>query len=65
LDHSLKTTELIRFRVGDGPRLADVIVSTIKEAENVVPLLLGLKKKTSRAVNVRFSGYDLLSNSNT
>ena len=48
-----KTTKLTRLQVGDGPISAKVIVSTIKEAENVVLLLLEMKK-TNRVVNVRF-----------
>lgn len=46
-----KTVELTRLQVGDGPRPSNVIVSTIKEAENVTPLLLEMKK-ANRAVNV-------------
>jgi hypothetical protein len=37
--------------VGNGPRPANVIASTIKEAENITPLLLEIKKE-NRAVNV-------------
>ena len=46
-----KTEELTRLQVGDGPRPANVIVSTIKEAENITPLLLEFKK-ANRVVNV-------------
>jgi hypothetical protein len=37
--------------VGDGPRPANVIVSTVKEAENITPLLLEMKR-ANREVNV-------------
>jgi hypothetical protein len=37
--------------VGDGPRPANIIVSTVKEAENITPLLLEMKK-ANREVNV-------------
>jgi hypothetical protein len=41
--------------VGYGKRPANIVVSTLKEAENVVPLFIELKQD-KRAVNVKFSG---------
>lgn len=49
--HVWKTIELTKFQVGDGTRPANIIVSTIKEAENVVPLLVEMKQ-ANREVNV-------------
>ncbi len=51
LTNLFKTEELTRLQVGDGARPANVIVSTIKEAENITPLLLEFKK-ANREVNV-------------
>ncbi|EHL02316.1 putative D-serine dehydratase [Glarea lozoyensis 74030] len=45
-----KTTELTKLQVGDGNGPANLIVSTIIEAENVAPLLLEYKA-AGRAVN--------------
>ncbi|KAG9242515.1 putative serine dehydratase domain-containing protein [Calycina marina] len=47
-----KTTELTRLQVGDG--LANVIVSTIIEAEHITPLLLEYKSQ-GRAINLLYS----------
>ncbi|CAD6441954.1 c83debc3-2c11-4e90-81bf-4aea25317828 [Sclerotinia trifoliorum] len=49
-----KTTELTRLQVGDGTGPVNIVVSTIVEAENIVPLLLEYKNK-GRAVNVLYS----------
>ncbi|EPE24722.1 PLP-binding barrel [Glarea lozoyensis ATCC 20868] len=49
-----KTTELTKLQVGDGNGPANLIVSTIIEAENVAPLLLEYKA-AGRAVNVLYS----------
>lgn len=49
-----KTTELTRLQIGDGPGPANIVVSTVVEAENIVPLLLEYKSG-GRAVNVLYS----------
>ncbi|TVY13073.1 D-serine dehydratase, partial [Lachnellula arida] len=49
-----KTTELTKLQVGDGPGPVNIIVSTIVEAENVLPLLLEYKS-AGRAVNLLYS----------
>ncbi|KAA8575178.1 hypothetical protein EYC84_004376 [Monilinia fructicola] len=49
-----KTTELTSLQVGDGSGPANIVVSTVIEAENIVPLLLEYKNK-GRAVNVLYS----------
>jgi hypothetical protein len=49
-----KTTELTRLQVGAGSRPANIVVSTIMEAENIVPLLLEYKSG-GRDVNVSYS----------
>ncbi|PQE20363.1 D-serine dehydratase protein [Rutstroemia sp. NJR-2017a BBW] len=49
-----KTTELTRLQVGAGSRPANIVVSTIIEAENIVPLLLEYKSD-GRDVNVLYS----------
>ncbi|KAI9648434.1 hypothetical protein NHQ30_003068 [Ciborinia camelliae] len=49
-----KTTELTRLQVGDGSGPANIVVSTVVEAENIVPLLLEYKHK-GRAVNLLYS----------
>ncbi|KAF7888342.1 uncharacterized protein EAF02_002883 [Botrytis sinoallii] len=49
-----KTTELTRLQIGDGPGPANIVVSTVVEAENIVPLLLEYKSK-GRAVNILYS----------
>ena len=46
-----QTTELTRLQVGGGLGPVNIIVSTLIEAENVVPLLLEYKA-AGRAVNV-------------
>lgn len=52
-DGILQTTELTRLQVGtEGP--VNIIVSTIVEAENILPLLLEYKDN-GRPCNVRFS----------
>ncbi|TVY38817.1 D-serine dehydratase [Lachnellula occidentalis] len=48
-----KTTELTRLQVGDGPGPVNLIVSTIAEAENVLPLLLEYKS-AGRVVNLLY-----------
>ncbi|TGO71111.1 hypothetical protein BELL_0618g00030 [Botrytis elliptica] len=48
------TTELTRLQIGDGPGPANIVVSTVVEAENIVPLLLEYKSK-GRAVNILYS----------
>lgn len=50
-DVCLQTTELTRLQVGEGTGPANIIVSTIIEAENVAPLLLEYKA-AGRAINV-------------
>ncbi|TGO30556.1 hypothetical protein BPAE_0004g00110 [Botrytis paeoniae] len=49
-----KTTELTRLQIGDGPGPANIVVSTVVEAENIVPLLLEYKSE-GRAVNILYS----------
>ncbi|KAF7911022.1 uncharacterized protein EAF01_002530 [Botrytis porri] len=49
-----KTTELTRLQIGDGPGPANIVVSTVVEAENIVPLLLEYKNE-GRAVNILYS----------
>jgi hypothetical protein len=51
---SLQTTELTRLMVGGGLGPVNIIVSTLIEAENVLPLLLEYKA-AGRAVNVNSS----------
>ncbi|ESZ94975.1 hypothetical protein SBOR_4658 [Sclerotinia borealis F-4128] len=48
-----KTTELTRLQVGDGPGSANIVVSTVVEAENIVPILLEYKNK-GRPMNVLY-----------
>ncbi|KAL3425338.1 hypothetical protein PVAG01_02129 [Phlyctema vagabunda] len=49
-----KTTELTRLQVGEGSSPANIIVSTLIEGEEILPLLLGYKEK-GRAANVLYS----------
>ncbi|CAN8101457.1 unnamed protein product [Discula destructiva] len=50
-----KTTELTRLQVGEDPRTpANIIVSTILEAENITPLLQTYQKQ-GRTVNVLYA----------
>ncbi|RDW75962.1 hypothetical protein BP5796_06783 [Coleophoma crateriformis] len=49
-----KTTELTRLQVGEGNGPANIIVSTLIEGEEIVPLLLEYKQK-GRAVNLLYS----------
>ncbi|KAH6663188.1 putative serine dehydratase domain-containing protein [Halenospora varia] len=49
-----KTTELTRLQVGSGTGPVNIIVSTIIEADNVLPLLLEYKN-AGRAVNLLYS----------
>ncbi|KAL2063758.1 hypothetical protein VTL71DRAFT_5563 [Oculimacula yallundae] len=49
-----KTTELTRLQVGEGRGPANIIVSTILEAEHIVPLLLEYKS-AGRAVDLLYS----------
>lgn len=46
-----QTTELTRLQVGEGKGTANIIVSTLIEAENVAPLLVELRD-SGREVNV-------------
>ncbi|TGO49145.1 hypothetical protein BCON_0219g00040 [Botryotinia convoluta] len=50
------TTELTRLQIGDGPGPgpANIVVSTVVEAENIFPLLLKYKSE-GRAVNILYS----------
>lgn len=48
---TLQTTELTRLQVGSDSGPANIIVSTIVEAENVLPLLLEYKN-AGREINV-------------
>ncbi|KAK0115638.1 hypothetical protein ONS96_014085 [Cadophora gregata f. sp. sojae] len=49
-----KTTELTRLQVGEGPGPANIIVSTLVEAEHIVPLLQEYKS-SGRAVDLLYS----------
>lgn len=49
-----KTTELTRLQVGEGTGPANIIVSTLVEAEHIVPLLLEYKS-AGRAVDLLYS----------
>ena len=53
LTDSQQTTELTRLQVGGGLGPVNIIVSTLIEAEHVVPLLLEYKA-AGRAVSVSF-----------
>ncbi|TVY32368.1 D-serine dehydratase, partial [Lachnellula subtilissima] len=49
-----KTTELTKLQVGDGPGPVNLIVSTVVEAENLLPLLLEYQS-AGRVVNLLYS----------
>ncbi|KAI9047778.1 hypothetical protein LZ554_008488 [Drepanopeziza brunnea f. sp. 'monogermtubi'] len=49
-----KTTELTRLQVGEGTSPVNIIVSTLAEAENIVPLLLEYKS-AGRGVDLLYS----------
>jgi hypothetical protein len=61
-DNSCKTIELTRLQVGDETPQATIVVSTVLEAEKVLPLLKDYQSR-GRSVNVSDPHIILLQNS--
>lgn len=50
---TIKTTELTELQIGESPRPANIITSTLNEADNILPLLLKYQQ-AGRAVNLLY-----------